>query len=1043
MAKDGKEKYQRGKARDEKSNDDKDNEEKGKIKNVNDKKEDANRSNRVVIKSYPTKPTRIMIRGTKSKPVESRPPWNTGSPSPTTTRASVHSKRSIRVLSTKLHNHPKVHSQEEPLSSPSLEDDHQVAASKAEPPLDAPSPTSTNLTIPPENPKTGLEWGYKQLEEFLQHTTGATTSPRTKGSNTATSTTKSSTPRKDQSIRRIPNEVGLQEARFNADPVAAEVAAPNASLGGSIKSPKSLREQMQEESFLESELMTSSRLRRPVSSPAMTKMQLEPHKLSQTSMTLTPSANDQLSLDDKLASERRRGYILAVLAQRGKQNGSSPTQALPDPDFQLDQESANEHAAPQRMTPATQAVAKTKSPTFIQWPTSQLQPDPEMSEDEQTSPQPPARAMPNMIKVPSASSCEWPAAQLQLDLEDSDDENASLQSARSLPSMIQVPYPGGTKFPIQPLRLDLESADEERPDLKQATRYYSKTHFNQEPLADERPATQQAVEQTQLVATDQCRTYRISKSKWAQIVRGDSPFNADGESSGDDHVLKWRSLINRSRQLRQSRSHSSIKSVKWDPAIIAYGPITATREPSSQAKSNAVPEVSEAHPKKSKLEDNLEVFRKTVNQWKKGDRKAIRNFLEALRNLDSDEESISNPKQASKKEIRQSKTFSNTSFRKGLNPLAPAFQEPPQKATDDSQREKPILSVRRKRPHFLSDDKEELLIPNNPVQICKPIPRAIRSCHSPRVAEVCKEEPIWVNTFQSFPTISPDQEDDDFQEFCKANNYIPIAPVNLNPIIPIAPPNPIIPFLAPYHNLELDPASLTYTLPLHDMQLNLPADHTHLAQPAGKVSDTTLTKAAPITQQYYQPIADQDFSFTIEETSELIEDEGWREAKALDPLWGAQILENFMKKYPMTGQPKTAVPVSEQNENRKVAPEGQPKSLPKVEGKASGVKAHIKRAAEIQQKLEIILLQQRERKAPLAPAHKMCATEIQQKLEIMLYKLKEQKALQGFSKRVPKRVEIGRSFEKSFEKNSEKDVHSSRSTSKSSKGTVEHIEKLR
>jgi hypothetical protein len=157
-------------------------------------------------------------------------------------------------------------------------------------------------------------------------------------------------------------------------------------------------------------------------------------------------------------------------------------------------------------------------------------------------------------------------------------------------------------------------------------------------------------------------------------------------------------------------------------------------------------------------------------------------------------------------------------------------------------------------------------------------------------------------------------------------------------------------------------------------------------------------------------MATQDLICLLEETSEPIED-GHREAKALTPVWGAQILENFVKKYPMTGQRKPKDAIFKQKNNQKSDAQVEQTKCPKFEGK-SGEGNHSRRAAEVQQKREMLLFQQREKEAPLVPAHKIKATEIQQKLEIMLYKLKEQKALESFSKLVLQRAD-GRCSDKS------------------------------
>jgi hypothetical protein len=137
----------------------------------------------------------------------------------------------------------------------------------------------------------------------------------------------------------------------------------------------------------------------------------------------------------------------------------------------------------------------------------------------------------------------------------------------------------------------------------------------------------------------------------AREIEPESPGHADGESNGEEDVPKSRSKMNHSRQLQQSTSQSSIKSVKWDPAIIACG-------------------------------------------LKKVDRKAIREFLETLKNLDSDEDQATKPTQAFKEEAKEPHTGSNAIPGKELNPRAPAFRERSSgESMEDSQQEPFFLGV--------------------------------------------------------------------------------------------------------------------------------------------------------------------------------------------------------------------------------------------------------------------------------------------------------------------------------------------------------------
>jgi hypothetical protein len=187
---------------------------------------------------------------------------------------------------------------------------------------------------------------------------------------------------------------------------------------------------------------------------------------------------------------------------------------------------------------------------------------------------------------------------------------------------------------------------------------------------------------------------------------------------------------------------------------------------------------------------------------------------------------------------------------------------------------------------------------------------------------------------------------------------------------------------------------MPYTLPFEGMESKLLTAQLPLL----KLTKNVLgVLSGNIPAQPYHPAVIQDMNSLLEETSEPLED-SYREAKALDPVWGTQILEHFLKKYPKTGQREAKASVSEQNENKKPAAKFQQSQRAEDEENIAQADAYT-RAAEIQQKLEMLLLKQRENRLPHVPTHKLKATEIQQKLEIMLYKLKEQKALEGFSKR--------------------------------------------
>lgn len=427
--------------------------------------------------------------------------------------------------------------------------------------------------------------------------------------------------------------------------------------------------------------------------------------------------------------------------------------------------------------------------------------------------------------------------------------------------------------------------------------------------------------------------------------------------------------------------------VKRDPAIIACGPTIF------RPKVNTSPEISQDLPEKHENEDSLDLFRKTLSHLK-GDRRAFVELFELLKNFESDESHVMKHEKSSKREPKQSCTVSKPAPGNSLNPRAPVFwQSSFQECIEASQPDRQFLSVRQKQPSYLENNKVEALAEKGHTKTCKPVPRATCSGHCRPPPAIAKQEPIWINTSQT-PAATTDEKDGDFQEFCRANNFIPLVPVNPIPIIPVTPVDPVHLIHSPCVPLKPDSIPMAYTLPFEGMESKILTAQLPLVQPPKNVLGVL---SGNIPAQPYHPAAIQDMNSLLEETSEPFED-SYREAKTLDPVWGTQILENFLKKYPKTGQRGPEASMSDQNENNKPTAKFQQSKHLEGENIIAQVDAYT-HAAEIQQKLEMLLLKQRENGVPRLPPHKLKATEIQQKLEIMLYKLKEQKALEGFSKR--------------------------------------------
>jgi hypothetical protein len=452
---------------------------------------------------------------------------------------------------------------------------------------------------------------------------------------------------------------------------------------------------------------------------------------------------------------------------------------------------------------------------------------------------------------------------------------------------------------------------------------------------------------------------------------------------------------------------------------------------------------------------HLEYLRKTLDRLKRVDRKAIGNLLEALKSLDSDEDQAIKPKQASKKESKKSETFSYPLPRTGLNPRAPAFRErSSRESTDGSQGEPTVLNVTGKQkptlgytcqlPPMIVEQKGEAAKCKNEKcgitlsrkqDVCplcateqniycsaSPPPRAPHPLplQPHRESDSHGQDPT-MNICLLPPTII-NHEDGEFQEFCRANNFIPLIPVSPDLTIPLTSTENTNSQNVSCIDFKPDPIPMAYMHPFNGMEPTLSLVQTRKIRPCGDPSYVPHSWSGNALQQSHRTTATQDLMYLLEETSEPIEDDH-REAKPLAPAWGAQILENFVKRYPMTGRHNPEDAIFAQKENKRFKAQVQQTKCSKFEGK-SAEGNRLRRAAEIQQNLEMILFQQREKKTPLVPIHKIKATEIQQNLEIMLYKLKEQKALASFSKRVSQHADGSFS-----DKSSESGMGASRSSS--------------
>ncbi|KAK0102486.1 hypothetical protein ONS95_006102 [Cadophora gregata] len=468
---------------------------------------------------------------------------------------------------------------------------------------------------------------------------------------------------------------------------------------------------------------------------------------------------------------------------------------------------------------------------------------------------------------------------------------------------------------------------------------------------------------------------------------GDSPFHADCELSGDDLESRMRSFLRRRERGRASR-RSEIKSVKWDPAIVACGPLAHITNKPKQSEDHAyqiLPDRKLEEPTKD-LENSLDNLNRIAADLKKADRRILQQLLEALKTVDSsDDTTVIRRKKTrfplGEQNVEHNQTTTSTSpdhnntrsTAKGLNPEAPVYRNfAPEKARFFPQKEnkenkenipqggKWPLNVQRKRPHTSEDAKNSGFNSHDLVKPNKYIPPALRTRKAPSIVDKEIIEPIWIKTAPPY-SVLPSQEAND-QSGGIYNSQEPFLDARLDPVYalptptlaqqprvpldnqPILPPSwmvgfpttqhqhlaqahPMIPlgFFAPYAGFSFQPNTNPnpatspdwYTVPMVPFP-TVPAQHEQFPNP-------------PIQR-------DKDYNDRVKRLPVNVipnETEPGRTATTLEPAWATQVLDKFTAKYPKTGTKK---PLPKPTKEKNVA-------------------------TKIQQRLEVLLLYQKEKKA--------------------------------------------------------------------------------
>lgn len=422
--------------------------------------------------------------------------------------------------------------------------------------------------------------------------------------------------------------------------------------------------------------------------------------------------------------------------------------------------------------------------------------------------------------------------------------------------------------------------------------------------------------------------------------------------------------IPRRTQIRETPS--SIKSVRWDPAIISYGSIkssTTTRPPS--------PDHTSPCPR-SRIDFANAL--QTISQLKKKDQRAVCRLLASLDSTESDDESTASStvqgEDSSKESVIENK------IAKKLNPEAPIFRDfsflknnvvQNKAVVEEEASEKVAQKIISQPPIVVSTPKE---LPKRPIQL-----RIVTS--TPQNQRRDPKEPTWVNIFnppapedmpqgfRAFPITTPKSKET--RQAASTPDFQPVQ----HPVQPPMPPMfPFNPFPIGLPNF---PDSVWVQVPMHILQnpYGLPpmvpppppgpwnnANFEHPSQ-APRVSRVPQAPRAPHPAAQSTPLNPPKVRRPpvkprilrgplIDVSSSFIppEDGSCRVTHAdnLDEAWRQSLLDKFIAKYPQTGT-----------------------ASDKAKAQVPG---YMPQAAAIQQHLELLIYQERERSAFDGGVHK-------------------------------------------------------------------------
>jgi hypothetical protein len=382
--------------------------------------------------------------------------------------------------------------------------------------------------------------------------------------------------------------------------------------------------------------------------------------------------------------------------------------------------------------------------------------------------------------------------------------------------------------------------------------------------------------------------------------------NADEEGSeAFEDAIRTALATPAAQHHQRAQTPSSMKSVRWDPAVVSYGRVTSGTQTAIDDSLSVPPlNVDEAKP-------DVEKVLKTLFRMNKEDQQFLRDRLRDLGSPNSEDDTII--RQRPEQEDTTERTCLDGMFAKKLNPKAPAFEELP--STKKPPGPVVVTSTPRKGPHAravnhpknATDSKEPTWINiYNPPSL-KDMPPAFAHLASNPLNHDAPQLP------PSLPALAPDAMPLGWQPGFWDPNHTVWVPMPMFPTphgyqaMPVMPPNVWkntfgleLPHSGPYGADQ----NRTFQRPRRPPHKNKAA--------TGPIVDVSLDNLPP----------------------------EWGPGRVAQPVpeaWGQSLIEQFRNKYPQTG-----------------------KINHKAKRQAPG---QMRKAAAIQQELELVIYREKERTA--------------------------------------------------------------------------------